>query len=100
MKSGYGLDIETELKMLRVARAVERVRPVWVKTTFLGAHAGGLVNAVDGFCEGIAFSPEQLEPVFRAARALGLPVKLHAEQLSNIGGTQVAARWPRRVAWR
>lgn len=119
VKSGYGLDIETELKMLRVARAIERARPVRVKTTFLGAHAvpkeydsrasdyiaqvcipalelaaaEGLVDAVDGFCEGIAFSAEEIAPVFDKAKALGLPVKLHAEQLSNIGGTQLAARY-------
>jgi imidazolonepropionase len=119
VKSGYGLDIETELKMLRVARAIEAVRPVRIKTTFLGAHAvpveyagrnadyirdvclpalnaahaEGLVDAVDGFCEGIAFSTDQIEPVFQRAQELGLPVKLHAEQLSHIGGTQLAARF-------
>ena len=119
MKSGYGLDIETELKMLRVSRAITRERPVRVKTSFLGAHAvpdefkkdtlayineicipaltaaaaEGLVDAVDGFCEGIAFSPAEIELVFRQAGALGLPVKLHAEQLSHIGGTQLAARY-------
>lgn len=119
VKSGYGLDIETELKMLRAARAIEATRPVRVKTSFLGAHAlppdyrdramayitevcipalkqaaaEGLVDAVDGFCEGIAFSVEEITPVFDAAHALGLPVKLHAEQLSNIGGTQLAARY-------
>ena len=119
VKSGYGLDIETELKMLRAARAIDAVRPVRVKTSFLGAHAvpaeykdrteayisevcipaleaavaEGLVDAVDGFCEGIAFSVEEIEPVFARAKELGLPVKLHAEQLSNIGGTQLAARY-------
>ncbi|MEZ5715515.1 MAG: imidazolonepropionase [Paracoccaceae bacterium] len=115
VKSGYGLDLETELKMLRVARAIAGQRPVRVKTSFLGAHAvpagaeaddyidgtcipalraaaaEGLVDAVDGFCEGIAFSPEQIARVFDAAKALGLPVKLHAEQLSNLGGTRLAA---------
>ena len=119
VKSGYGLDIETELKMLRVARAIEQVRPVRVRTSFLGAHAlpaenagrameyikticipaleaahdEGLVDAVDGFCEGIAFSVEEIEPLFTRAKELGIPVKLHAEQLSNIGGTQLAARF-------
>ncbi len=119
IKSGYGLDVETELKMLRVARQIGQQRPVRVKTTFLGAHAvppeykgrsadylsdvclpaleqahqQGLVDAVDGFCEGIAFKAEELEPVFERAKALGLPVKLHAEQLSNIGGTQLAAKY-------
>jgi len=119
VKSGYGLDIETELKMLRVARAIEQVRPVRVRTSFLGAHAlpaeyagrameyietlcipaleaahsAGLVDAVDGFCEGIAFSVEEIEPLFTRAKELGIPVKLHAEQLSNIGGTQLAARF-------
>ena len=119
VKSGYGLDIETELKMLRVARAIEGVRPLRVKTSFLGAHAvpvdyknralayvsevclpaleaahaAGLVDAVDGFCEGIAFSPEEIAVVFDRARELGLPVKLHAEQLSHLGGTMLAARY-------
>jgi imidazolonepropionase len=117
IKSGYGLDIETELRMLRVARAVEAARPVRVKTSFLGAHAvpadyrdradayiddvcilalraahaEGLVDAVDGFCEGIAFSPAQIARVFDVAKELGLPVKLHAEQLSNLGGAAMAA---------
>ncbi|WP_428515780.1 imidazolonepropionase [Roseovarius sp.] len=117
IKSGYGLDIETELKMLRVARAVGEARPVRVVTSFLGAHAvpkgadadsyvdevclpaleaahaEGLVDAVDGFCEGIAFDTAQIARVFDKAAALGLPVKLHAEQLSNIGGTRLAARY-------
>ena len=116
VKSGYGLDLETELKMLRIARAVGQARPVRVVTSFLGAHAvpngedadsyiaqtclpalraahaEGLVDAVDGFCEGIAFSPAQIARVFDAAHALGLPVKLHAEQLSHLGGTALAAR--------
>ncbi|WP_121062053.1 imidazolonepropionase [Chachezhania antarctica] len=117
IKSGYGLDEATELKMLRVARAVGDARPVDVVTTFLGAHAvpadykgeaesyidtvcipalraahaEGLVDAVDGFCEGIAFSPDEIARVFDAARALGLPIKLHAEQLSDLGGAAMAA---------
>ncbi len=115
IKSGYGLDIDTELAMLRVARAVAAARPIRVRTTFLGAHAvpdgmdadtyidavcipaleaaaaAGLADAVDGFCEGIAFSPAQIARVFRRARALGLPVKLHAEQLSTLGGARLAA---------
>lgn len=119
IKSGYGLEIETELKMLRAARRLGRERKVRVRTTYLGAHAvpveckgrteayltevclpgleaaaaEGLVDAVDGFCEGIAFSVEDMTRVFDAAKRLGLPVKLHAEQLSRIGGTQLAARY-------
>lgn len=119
IKSGYGLDVETEMKMLRVARKLATLRPVDVKTTFLGAHtfpqeykeihaeyvklvcdralpriAGeGLADAVDAFCEGIAFSVAETEMVFRAATAAGLPVKLHAEQLSNLGGAKLAARY-------
>ncbi|WP_417599618.1 imidazolonepropionase [Pararhodobacter oceanensis] len=117
VKSGYGLDFDSELKMLRVARQIAEQRPVRVKTTFLGAHAvpkgmdadayideiciptleaahaEGLVDAVDGFCEGIAFDTAQIERVFQKAQALGLPVKLHSDQLSNIGGTPLAARY-------
>ena len=119
VKSGYGLDADTELKMLRVARRIAAERPVRVVTSFLGAHAvpaeykdradayidevcipaldaahaEGLVDAVDGFCEGIAFSPDQIERVFGHAKALGIPVKLHAEQLSNLGGAVLAARY-------
>ena len=117
VKSGYGLDIEPELKMLRVARALGQQRPIRVVTSFLGAHAvpkgieadayidticipaleaahgEGLVDAVDGFCEGIAFDTAQIARVFDKARALGLPVKLHAEQLSHIGGTALAAQY-------
>ncbi|KJS24018.1 MAG: imidazolonepropionase [Hyphomonadaceae bacterium BRH_c29] len=119
IKSGYGLNIKSELKMLRVARKIARERPVRVKTSFLGAHSvpaeysgradayldevclpalaaadeAGLVDAVDGFCEGIAFSREQIRRVFEAAKSLGLPVKLHAEQLSNLGGAQLAAEF-------
>jgi len=121
IKSGYGLDAESEAKMLRVARdlGTERSGPrVTVTTTHLGAHAmppgatdkdayitevieqhlplavsEGLVDAVDAFCEGIAFSPVQVRRVFEAARALKLPVKLHAEQLSNLGGAKLAAEF-------
>ncbi|MEM8691265.1 MAG: imidazolonepropionase [Pseudomonadota bacterium] len=117
VKSGYGLDIETELKMLRVARAVEQRRPIRVVTSYLGAHAvpegsdaddyinhvclpaleaahaENLVDAVDGFCEGIAFNTAQIGRVFDMAQALGLPVKLHAEQLSHAGGTALAAQY-------
>ncbi len=119
IKSGYGLDLETELRMLRAARKLEMLRPIRVRTSFLGAHAvppefkgradsyldevcfpaleaahaEGLVDAVDGFCESIAFSPAQIERLFSKARALGLPVKLHAEQLSNQGGAALAARF-------
>ena len=119
VKSGYGLDTDTELRMLRVARMIADQRPIRVKTTFLGAHATpaeyagrddeyidevcipalraahaeGLVDAVDGFCEGIAFQPAQIARVFDAARELGLPVKLHAEQLSNLGGAKLAASY-------
>ncbi len=119
VKSGYGLDMETELRMLRAARALEAARTVRIRTSYLGAHAlppeykdrpqayldevclptlhaahaEGLVDAVDGFCEGIAFDTAQIAQVFDAAKRLGLPVKLHAEQLSNIGGTALAARY-------
>lgn len=119
IKSGYGLNIEAELNMLRAARKLADLRPVRVITTYLGAHATpveykgrnddyitdvvlpglteahrqGLVDAVDGFCEGIAFSPTQIARVFDAARVLGLPVKLHAEQLSNLGGAKLAASY-------
>jgi imidazolonepropionase len=118
IKSGYGLEIGAELDMLRAARRLERLRPVRVTTTWLAAHAlppdhqgdrsdyirdvaiagleqahaEGLVDAVDAFCEGIAFTPEEIEPLFARARALDLPVKLHAEQLSHTGGVQLAAR--------
>ncbi|MDP9591766.1 UNVERIFIED_ORG: imidazolonepropionase [Shinella zoogloeoides] len=118
IKSGYGLDTENELKSLRAARRIAEARDVTVRTTFLGAHAlppemngdktayidkvvgemlpavaaEGLADAVDGFCEGIAFSPEDMARVFDAARAHGLPVKLHADQLSNLHGAALAAR--------
>lgn len=119
VKSGYGLDEKTELNMLRAARKIADHRNVRIKTTFLGAHAvpveykdnpdgyiddvciptlkaahvEGLVDAVDGFCEGIAFNTDQIKSVFDVARELGIPVKLHAEQLSNIGGTKLAAEY-------
>ncbi|WP_407519347.1 imidazolonepropionase [Methylobacterium oryzisoli] len=118
VKSGYGLSQEAEAASLRAARALGEARPVTVTTTFLGAHAlppeetdkdryiarvcdamlpalarEGLADAVDAFCEGIAFSPEQTARVFAAAKALGLPVKLHADQLSNLGGAALAARF-------
>lgn len=118
IKSGYGLDSATEEKMLRVARRLGRELPLTVATSFLGAHtvppefaehregyldlvcdemlpalhAAGLVDAVDAFCEKIAFSTAEVERLFRSAHALGLPVKLHAEQLSNGGGSELAAR--------
>jgi imidazolonepropionase len=119
IKSGYGLDHDTELNMLRAARRIGAMRQVKIVTSFLGAHAipadykdradayidavcipalkaayaEGLVDAVDGFCEGIAFTPAQIRRVFEAAKALGLPVKLHAEQLSNLGGAKLAAEF-------
>jgi len=119
IKSGYGLETATEARQLRAARRLAQQRPVSVTTTFLGAHAlppeaGGdkdayidkvcgemlpviarenLADAVDAFCEGIGFSPAQTERVFKAARRHGLPVKLHGEQLSNLGGAQLAARY-------
>lgn len=117
IKSGYGLTIEDELKMLRAARSLTETRRFNLATTYLGAHATpadykgrnadfihdvvlpglqaahaqGLVDAVDGFCEGIAFSPDEVRIVFDAARALALPVKLHADQLSNLHGAALAA---------
>ena len=118
IKSGYGLALAYERKCLSVARSLAQTHPVDVRTTFLGAHAvpaefagraddyvdavlqmlpalhaEGLVDAVDGFCERIAFSVTQMERIFTAATALGLPVKLHAEQLSDSGGAQLAARF-------
>jgi imidazolonepropionase len=119
VKSGYGLSTDAELKSLRAARALASRRAVSITTTFLGAHAlppeaggdkdgyidlvcremlpaaarEGLADAVDVFCEGIAFSPEQTARVFDAAKALGLPVKLHADQLSNLHGAALAARY-------
>ncbi len=117
IKSGYGLEQQAELKQLRVARRIGRERPVTVRTTFLGAHAvppeykglsgdyaalvagpmldavaaEGLADAVDAFCEGIAFSPAETKAVFEAAKAKGLAIKVHAEQLSNLHGAKLAA---------
>jgi imidazolonepropionase len=119
IKSGYGLNTDTELKQLRAAMTLGTVRPVTVMTTFLGAHAlpaeahgdsdayidlvcremipavarDNLATAVDGFCENIAFSPAQIARVFDAARKAGFSVKLHADQLSNLGGAALAARY-------
>ncbi|RWA70548.1 MAG: imidazolonepropionase [Mesorhizobium sp.] len=119
VKSGYGLDADNEKKSLRAARRLDGERPVTVRTTCLAAHAlppeakgdkdafidlvagtilpaiaaEDLADAVDGFCEGIAFSPEQIARVFDKAKALGLPVKLHADQLSNLHGAALAARY-------
>ncbi|PBB67952.1 imidazolonepropionase [Mesorhizobium sp. WSM4312] len=119
VKSGYGLDLDNEKKSLRAARRLANERPVTVRTTCLAAHAlppeahgdkdafidlvagtilpdvaaEKLADAVDGFCEGIAFSPEQMARVFDKAKALGLPVKLHADQLSNQHGAALAASY-------
>ncbi|WP_333665213.1 imidazolonepropionase [Acinetobacter guillouiae] len=119
IKSGYGLDYSNERKMLRVIRQVAQTLPMTVKSTCLAAHAlppeyqdqsdayiehictemlpklhqEGLVDAVDAFCEHLAFSPAQVERVFKVAQALNLPVKLHAEQLSSLGGSTLAARY-------
>lgn len=119
IKSGYGLDLATELRMLRIARLLGGAAPVTVKTTFLGAHAvpaefkgradayidfvvnevlpavarAGLADAVDCFCENIGFTPEQTMRVFDAAKALGLPVKLHADQRTDTGGAALAAKY-------
>lgn len=118
IKSGYGLDFKSERRMLRVARRIGETLGVTVRTTFLGAHAlppefagraddyidavidwlprlhaEGLVDAVDAFCEGIGFTPAQTRRVFEAARALDLPVKLHADQLSDLGGAALVAEF-------
>lgn len=119
IKSGYGLDLETEMKMLRVARRLGETLPITVRTSFLGAHAlppeydnrrsdyidfvcnevmpaihgEGLADAVDGFCETIGFTVAETARVFNAAKRLGLPVKLHAEQLSDQGAAALAARY-------
>ncbi len=119
VKSGYGLDVESELRCLRIARSLGRAHPVRIRTTLLGAHAvppefhgraddyvalvcgemipraaaEGLADAVDAFCEGIGFTPAQTRRVFEAARSQGLAVKLHADQLSNLGGAALAAEF-------
>jgi len=119
IKSGYGLDVDSELKMLRIARLLGEHHPVDIKTTFLGAHAlppefkddndgyidlvcgemlqavvdEGLVDAVDAFCESVGFSLTQTQRVFDAAKRHKLPVKLHAEQMSNLGGSAMAASY-------
>ncbi|MDH6159665.1 imidazolonepropionase [Janthinobacterium sp. CG_23.4] len=119
IKSGYGLEMDSEAKMLRVARRIAEKLPLTVRTTFLGAHAlppeytgradayidllcaqmlpklagDGLVDAVDAFCERIGFTPAQTQRMFDAAQALNLPVKLHAEQLSDQGGAALVARY-------
>ncbi len=119
IKSGYGLSLEAELDMLRAARRLAELRPVRIRTTWLAAHAlpperagdregylrdvaiaglerghaEGLIDAVDAFCEGIAFSVGEIAPLFEFASRLGLPVKLHAEQLSHSGGAALAARF-------
>jgi imidazolonepropionase len=119
IKSGYGLDLETELRMLRVARRLGEDLPVTVRTSLLAAHtipeeylddpdayvdvicnevipaaaAAGLADAVDAFAEHIAFTPDQVRRVFDAARAASLPVRLHADQLSNLGGAALAAEY-------
>jgi imidazolonepropionase len=119
IKSGYGLNLETETKMLRVARRIGKELGIAVRTTFLGAHAlppefagrqadyvdevcvrmlptiarDGLADAVDAFCEGIAFTPSEVRRVFEEARALGLRVKLHADQLSDLDGAALAAEF-------
>lgn len=119
IKSGYALSVEGELNMLRAARKLAEIRPVRIVTTWLAAHATppeykgrnadylaevvipglhsahaeGLVDAVDGFCEGIAFSPAEIAQVFDEAKKLGLPVKLHAEQLSDLKGAKLAASY-------
>lgn len=119
IKSGYGLDTDNEIKMLNVASKLGQTLPVTVQKTFLGAHAlpieykdradeyialvcqemipqiaqRKLADAVDVFCEGIGFNLAQTEKVFAAAKAHGLPIKVHAEQLSNLGGTELAAQY-------
>src|SRR5690606_9456545 len=118
IKSGYGLDLASERRMLRVARRIGDTLGITVRTTYLAAHAlppefegrpdayidavvewlpalhgEGLVDAVDAFCEGIGFSPAQTRRVFESARALGLPVKLHADQLSDLGGAGLVAEF-------
>ncbi|KKJ75395.1 imidazolonepropionase [Kiloniella litopenaei] len=123
IKSGYGLDWENETKQLRVARQVGENLPLDVITTYLAAHTipeeyqndgdgyidsiieklpdlekSGLADAIDGFCEGIAFSPAQIEKLFKAAKDLGFSLKLHAEQLSDLGGAALAAKYGAKSA--
>jgi len=119
VKSGYGLSLDAERKSLRAARQLAEQRNVTIRATFLGAHAlppefsdkrdayvacvadtmiptlanEGLIDAVDGFCERIAFTPEEIARVFTAAKRAGLPVKLHADQLTNSGGASLAAEF-------
>ena len=119
IKSGYGLTLHDELKQLRVARAVGHALPLRVHTTFLGAHSlapeyrgkqseyvrhiceemlpavaeANLADSVDAFCEGIAFQPAEVERIFDAANRYGLPVRLHADQMSDLGGSLLAANW-------
>ncbi|MDM7859394.1 imidazolonepropionase [Alteromonas sp. ASW11-36] len=119
IKSGYGLDIATERKILQVAEHLKSDYPVTIQRTYLGAHAlppefanssddyigfvcetampqlagEGLIDAVDVFCEGIGFSPQQCEQVYQTAQSLGLPIKAHAEQLSDLGGAKLAAQY-------
>src|SRR6202042_1839627 len=119
VKSGYGLDLDAERKSLRATRKIAKQRDVTIRATFLGAHAlppefinkrdayvayvadtmiptladEGLIDAVDGFCERIAFTPDEITRVFAAAKRAGLPVKLHADQLSNSGGASLAAEF-------
>jgi imidazolonepropionase len=119
IKSGYGLELDTERRQLRAARSLSDKRNITIRTSFLGAHtvppefkgdsagyidavcskmlpmisAEGLADAVDAFCEGIAFSVDETAQVFARARALGLPVKLHADQLSNLHGAALAAKF-------
>lgn len=119
IKSGYGLNLETEIRMLEVARSLGEVHGMAVSTTFLGAHATppdykgrnadyvrflcddvlpaiherGLADAVDAYCESIAFSAAEIGTLFERAESLGLPVKLHADQLSDCGGAELAARF-------
>jgi imidazolonepropionase len=119
VKSGYGLDLDAERKSLRAARRLAKQRDVAIRATFLGAHAlppefvnkrdayvayvadtmiptladEGLIDAVDGFCERIAFTPDEITRVFAAAKRAELPVKLHTDQLSNSGGARLAAEF-------
>jgi imidazolonepropionase len=118
IKSGYGLDLDTEQRMLQAARELGRLRPLAITATYLGAHtnppeyagdaagyvtrlctelipamaASGLADAFDAYCESVAFTPPQVTRIFQAARAHGLPVKLHADQLSNLHGASLAAQ--------